>query len=54
MVDINKTIVLLENQLKELKILRAKGQEEKDRYEEYNKRLDKLESDIAEIKNAIV
>ncbi len=54
MADINKTIELLEKQLKEMKILRAKDKEEQDRYEEYNKRLDKLEGDITKILNAVV
>ena len=54
MEELNETIELMEKQLIELKKLRARTKEEQDRYEEYNNRIDKIESDITQIKNAII
>lgn len=54
MEELNKTIECMENQLKELKKIRDDGKEEQDRWEEYDKRMEKIENDIAKIRDAII
>lgn len=52
--EIDKVIGVIEKKLEELKEFRTTTQEEADIFEQYDKRMQKIEEDLEEIKKAVI